>query len=76
MSLVTLEAGSHEEETELVKEKQEVAQDTLRKTDKKSLWTYGENKPGLLQLVYIICRSLKKMHRKLCCLSKFNYIYN
>ncbi|XP_052056863.1 torsin-1A-interacting protein 2-like [Apodemus sylvaticus] len=35
------EAGSHEEEAQLVKEKEEVAQDTLRKTDQKSLWTYG-----------------------------------
>ncbi|EGW10156.1 torsin-1A-interacting protein 2 [Cricetulus griseus] len=35
------EAGSPEEETKLVKEKQEAAQDSLRKTDKKSLWSYG-----------------------------------
>lgn len=35
------EAGSQEEETQLVKEKEDVAQDALRKTDQKSLWTYG-----------------------------------
>ncbi|KAL6035013.1 hypothetical protein STEG23_015932 [Scotinomys teguina] len=35
------EAGSPEEETQSVKEQEEVVQDTLRKPDKKSLWSYG-----------------------------------
>ncbi|GAB1285568.1 Torsin-1A-interacting protein 2 [Apodemus speciosus] len=35
------EAGNQEEETQLVREKEEVARDALRKTDQKSLWTYG-----------------------------------
>lgn len=48
------EAGSHEEETELVKEKQEVAQDTLRKTDKKSLWTYGSVFLGCLIVAVVL----------------------
>ena len=58
MFFLTPEAGSREEETQLVGEKEEVAQDALRKTDQKSLWTYGENSPDLLQLLYIIRRSL------------------
>lgn len=48
------EAGRHEEETELVEEKQEVAQDTLRKTDKKSLWTYGSMFLGCLIVAVVL----------------------
>lgn len=44
MFLLALEAGNPEEEMQLVKEKEEIAQDTLRKIDKKNLWSYGENK--------------------------------
>lgn len=48
------EAGSHEEETQLVKEKEEVAQDILRKTDKKSLWTYGSTFLGCLIVAVVL----------------------
>lgn len=44
--LLTLEDGSPEEETQSVREKEEAAQERLRKTDSdsRSLWSYGENK--------------------------------
>lgn len=48
------EAGSHEEDTQLVKEKEEVAQDTLRKTNKKSLWTYGSVCLGCLIVAVVL----------------------
>lgn len=49
------EAGRHEEETELAEEKQEVTQDTtLRKTDKKSLWTYGSMFLGCLIVAVVL----------------------
>ncbi|XP_076403775.1 torsin-1A-interacting protein 2 [Peromyscus maniculatus bairdii] len=41
------EAGNPEEEMQLVKEKEEIAQDTLRKIDKKNLWSYGP--------VFLVC---------------------
>lgn len=44
-------AGGHEEETQLVEEKEEVAQDMLRKIDKKSLWSYGPVVLGCLVVV-------------------------
>lgn len=44
--LLTLEDGSPEEETQSVREKEEAAQERLRKTDSRSLWSYGENKPN------------------------------
>lgn len=44
--LLTLEDGSPEEEKQSVREKEEAAQERLRKTDSRSLWSYGENKPN------------------------------
>lgn len=58
--LLTLEDGSPEEETQSVRDKEEAAQERLRKTDSRSLWTYGEN-----NLIYYIHRSSEKMPRKL-----------
>ncbi|XP_040594456.1 torsin-1A-interacting protein 2 [Mesocricetus auratus] len=49
-----LEAGGPEEETELVKEKEEAVQDSLRKIDKKSLWSYGPMLLGCLIVALVL----------------------
>lgn len=48
------EAERHEEETQLVTEKEEVTQETLRKTEKKSLWTYGSMVLGCLIVAVVL----------------------
>lgn len=49
-----LEARSHEEETPLVKGEEEAAQHTLRKTEQKSLWTYGSMFLGCLIVAVVL----------------------
>lgn len=58
--LPTPEAGSQEEEAQLVK-KEELAQDMLRKTDKKSLWTYGSVFLGFL-IVAVALKSVSSYY--------------
>ncbi|XP_008824366.1 torsin-1A-interacting protein 2 [Nannospalax galili] len=48
------DVGSHEEETETVKENKEVAQDTTRKTNKKSLWSYGSILLSCLVVILVL----------------------
>lgn len=55
------EAESHEEETQLVKQQEEVTQETLRKADKKSAWTYGSMFLGCL-IVAVVLKSVNSYY--------------
>ncbi|XP_051003582.1 torsin-1A-interacting protein 2-like [Acomys russatus] len=56
------EAESHEGETQLVKEEEEeVAQDTLRKNDRKSVWAYGSIVLGCL-IVAVVLKSVNSYY--------------
>lgn len=52
--LPTPEAGGHEEEAQIVKENEEVAQDPIRKINKKSLWNYGSMFFGCLVVGFVL----------------------
>lgn len=71
------EAGSHPQQTQKLEEIKENAQDTVRQINKKSFWSYGENKPGFTAVLIHIQKSSVKMPRKLADVNSFNigFIY-